>query len=90
MKPFPALEKSKRLINVLSATVGDAESGTGMASGVLCLVKAFTLHELDRISAWSDGEVEGEGLRGVLEQSRWFIMQSYRLSQLIRIKLELN
>jgi hypothetical protein len=53
-KPHLALSKSKRLVKVTSATAGDAEKGTGMASGVLCLVRALILHELDRITAWGE------------------------------------
>ena len=65
-KPHLALSKSKRLIKVTSATAGDTEKGTGMASGVLCLVRALILHELDRITAWGE-----ECLSAVPEQTRF-------------------
>ena len=56
-------------MNVVSATAGDHEKGTGlgMASGVLCLVRALLLHELDRITAWGEGNL----ILGVPEQHRY-------------------
>ena len=68
-KPYPPVSKSKRLVNVVSATAGDHEKGTGlgMASGVLCLVRALLLHELDRITAWGEGNLT----LGVPEQHRY-------------------
>jgi hypothetical protein len=49
--------------------VVDPEKGTGlgMASGVLCLVRALLLHELDRITAWGEDNVMVE----VPEQHRY-------------------
>ena len=68
-KPYPPVSKSKRLVNVVSATVVDPEKGTGlgMASGVLCLVRALLLHELDRITAWGEDNV----MIGVPELNRY-------------------
>jgi hypothetical protein len=71
-KPLLALSKSKRLVKVTSATAGDAEKGTGMASGVLCLVRALILHELDRITAWGE-----ECLSAVPELTRFVTASVY-------------
>ena len=63
-KPFTAILKSKRL-SVPSSSV-DADKGSGMASGILCLVRMLILHELDRIVAWvgSDSSSDYNRLAG--------------------------
>ena len=53
-KPFTAPVRSSRL-SVPSSSV-DVDKGSQMASGVLCLVRMFVLHKLDRLTAWADSE----------------------------------